>query len=453
LSLTGLIFLGGFLVGCLLALTRHPIFGLITYVGTFFLHPPSRWWGQGLLLPIRWSLISAAVALLAVLIHRNKLAPAPPFRQSGIAIAFFIFIAWLGLQSFWALDPEAHNELFSYYAKFALALFLFYRCIDSEQHLRYFLWAHVLGCFYFGLIAFTSYEGGRFEDFGGPGLAEANAGALTIVTGILAASALFLGGTLREKWGLFGVIPFIVNGLVTTISRSGFLAAGVGGILFNLFTPKTFRKRVRILSALALVMFGILTGPMYWERIQSIQQLGSEVEGVDTGSGRLVIMKVQLRMFASYPAGCGATCTAVLSPLYLDDSHLTGEGEQRARASHNTFLTMLVEHGLPGAVFYVFMALWIARSVRTVSRRVDGQSGFLACALPAVAGILGAMFVSDMFATYAKFEVRIWFIAVLMAMLHMSAKEQQAQVETERAPAKQDKPPLRRAARVRHPGS
>jgi hypothetical protein len=410
-----------------LAFVRHPFYGQLAYMAAFFLHPPSRWWGQGFLLPIRWSLIASAVTLLAFFVHRKKLAkPAIPFFQHGYVKAYLIFVVWLVLQIGWALDMPAHLDLLNYYVKFFLVIVLIYYCVDTEEHLRMFLWAHVLGCFYFGWIAYNEYTGGRFEDFGGPGLSEANAGAITIVTGTLAASTLFIWGTWREKAALFAMIPFIVNGLVTTISRSGFLAVSFGGILYNLFTPKRFSKRVRLLSGLAVVLFLMLTGPSYWQRMQSMEALGDKVEGVDTGAGRIDIMKAQIEMSAAHPFGCGATCTAVLSKEYLDDSQLTGEGANRARASHNTFFTMLVEHGLPGAAFYAFMVLWILGGVRKLRGIVRGKEGFLEVALPALASILGAIFITDMFATYAKFEVRIWFLALLMAALNIATAKQRA---------------------------
>ena len=202
-----------------------------------------------------------------------------------MALAYVAFIIWLGLQKFWALDAVSHHELFIYYIKFGLVLYLGYRCMHAEKHLQLFMWVHVLGCFYFGWIAFTSYEGGRFEDFGGPGLSEANAGALVIVTGMLAAVVSPLVSKTRQRVILVLMMPIIVNALVTTISRSGFLAAALGGIVFNLFAPGEFRKRIRLFSILALVMFGMLAGPAYWERIRSIEKLGEEVEGVDTGAG------------------------------------------------------------------------------------------------------------------------------------------------------------------------
>ena len=85
----------------------------------------------------------------------------------------------------------------SLFFKYILLIVMMYICIDSEKHLRYFLWAHVMGCFYLGWIAFTSYGGGRFEGFGGPGIGDSNTGGFQIVTGILTGAALFI----RERNG------------------------------------------------------------------------------------------------------------------------------------------------------------------------------------------------------------------------------------------------------------
>jgi len=72
MSLTGIAFLIAFAAGCVLALGRHPIYGLVTYMGVFYLPPYLRWWGEAL--PnLRWSLLAAVVTLAAVQIHRTKL--------------------------------------------------------------------------------------------------------------------------------------------------------------------------------------------------------------------------------------------------------------------------------------------------------------------------------------------------------------------------------------------
>lgn len=396
------------------ALFRHPIFGLLTYVATFYLHPPSRWWGETLP-DIRWSLTAGAVTLLAVLIRPQLMRQRPVFSRGPI-IGLSLFLVWLVIQSIWALAPDLHWELTLAYVKYVILIAIIVWSIETERHLSWFLWTHVLGCLFLGWIAFSEYQGGRFEGFGGPDIGEANAGALQIVTGIFAAAALFLAGNWWQRLGLVGSMPFIVNALIVTVSRSGSLALVAGGLVFNWFTPPRFRWFVRSLSVLAIVLFALLTNDVYWERLSTLLFKGEEVAGVDTGQGRLVLMEAQGRMFSAYPFGCGHRCTAVLSPMYLDDMYLSGPAESRGRASHNTFMSLLVEQGVVGAGFYIVSLIWIARALGRARQRAEGQGGLLSTFVPSLAAAFAAIVVGDMFVDYLKIEVRIWFIAMLVLM-------------------------------------
>lgn len=424
MSLSAAIFLLGFFAGCAAAFIRHPVYGLVTYIAVFYIHPPSRWWGQGFLHDIRWALIAAGITLIALLVQRNKIQTAPVFKN-GAFWGFVVFVAWIAMQSFWAMDSDAHAELLQMYLKFIVVMYIFCKAVDSQENLKIVLWTHVFGCVYLGWVAFTSYRGGRFEDFGGPGLSEANAGALQLVTGILIAGTLFLASNARARLTLLAAIPLVVNAMVATISRSGFLSAAAGGLVYNLYTPPKHRLSVRILSVLAVVLFALLTNPMYWARMSTMKYKGEDVEGIDTGGGRLDIVFAQWRMFKAHPFGCGHMCTTVLSPSYLDASHLS-EG---ARASHNSIMTMLVDHGVVGGIFYAAMLFWVLRNLREIARRVRGDSEFLGTVLPGIAAALGAIFIGDLFVQYPKFEARVWFISLVIVMLHLTAPERYVNIK------------------------
>jgi hypothetical protein len=406
-----------FATGSILALARHPIYGLMTYVAVFYIHPPSRWWGQGVLLNVRWSLLAATITLLALLLHRTS--NSAPVHRSGALWGFVALVAWIAIQTFWALDRQGHMDLLSIYIKFIFVIIMITKCIETEDHVKLFAWTHVAGCFYLGWLAFTSYSGGRLDGVGGPGIDEANAAALQMVTGILVAGSLFLAASWRTRTALVGMLSIMVNGLVTTVSRSGFLAILTGGIAYNLFAPKRFATGVRIASVLGVVLFALLTNDTYWSRISTIKLKGADIEGVDTGGGRLEIAAAQVRMFEGRPLGCGHMCTTVLSPSYLEERFLTNG----FRASHNTFMSMLVDHGIVGGAFYLLMLIWMFRSLRTLQRRLRGNEGFLALMVPAVAAVLMAITVGDMFVQYVKYEARIWFVSLVIVMLHMTSDE------------------------------
>jgi O-antigen ligase len=171
------------------------------------------------------------------------------------------------------------------------------------------------------------------------------------------------------------------------------------------------------LSIVGLAGFLFLTNAEYWGRIESLQYRGEQVEGVDTGYKRLVLAQAQLDMSREYPLGCGSRCTDVLSPQFLPETQLDSQGR---RSSHNTFLTMLVEQGIPGALLYVGMVLWVLASLRSVARSQPISSESAAATLfPAVAGSLVAIIVGDLFVQYPKFEIRFWFLTLGMVLLGM----------------------------------
>jgi hypothetical protein len=415
MSLTALVFVIGLFAGCGLALFRHPIYGLLTYVGVFYVFPPWQWWGHALP-ELRWSLIVAVVTAFAVLLRRPNKGTRPSIFKQPLFIGFLAFGLWLAVQTLWAMDLDLQLDLLVLFAKYTLLLMLIYACVGSERHLRLFLWTNVLGAAYLGIQAYFAYEGGRFEGFPAPGIDEANSGAIHMVTVVLSAATLFLLSRWRGKLLLFAVMPFLVNSIVVTISRSGFLAVFCGGLMFNAVTPPNFRRLVRGLSVLGVILFMLLTSPVYWARIASLKYAGQDVEGVDTGAGRLVLMQAQLRMFADHPFGCGHRCTAILSRQYLDDKNLTGEQGSRARSSHNTAMTLLVEQGIPGVAMYALLLVGLYRSVGALWKRFKGAPGPFAAFFPCVAAALLAVSVGDVFVDYLKLEVRIWFIGLFLVL-------------------------------------
>jgi O-antigen ligase len=193
---------------------------------------------------------------------------------------------------------------------------------------------------------------------------------------------------------------------------------------------------------LAVLLFLIVAGPVFWDRMQSLKHAGEDIEGMDTGGGRLEIIEAQWKMFADYPLGCGAMCTAVLSPGYMAEDLLTGFGETRVRASHNTFMSFLVEQGIVGAVLYLAILIWIAKRLLALARYYKNSEGFLPTFFPALAAILAAITVGDMFVSYTKFEARIWFIAVLMALTSIAHRAQEPMTEgtAKRLPVTTKKP-------------
>jgi hypothetical protein len=190
MAVTGFLFTIGFIAMMALALLRHPIWGLYGYIAVFYLHPPSRWWGQ-FLPDMRWSLVASAVTLIALL-RVKDLSGRPSWLSLTPARILIAFTIWLWIQSFWALNPAAHNEATVLFTKYIVLFYLIYRLVQTSEELRRFMLAHIAGCFYLGWIAFTSTVSGRLEGVGGPGIDEANALGMHMGTGAMAGAMIIL---------------------------------------------------------------------------------------------------------------------------------------------------------------------------------------------------------------------------------------------------------------------
>ncbi len=420
MPLSAIIFIICFLLGCVLAAVRHPVYGLMTYIVTLYLDPAGQWWGQNLLPQVRWEFIPAVITVIALLFHRRRM-PSPVFR-SGAFRGFVMFVVWLLIQLPSAINPHAQTHLLTVWSKFLLVAVMICGCVDSWKNLRMVLWSHVFGCAYMGWTAYIFYRGGRFQGFGLNSIGDANTAALELVIGFLVAAALFLSERWPAKVILLLAMGFIADGILMTVSRSGFLELTLGGLAFLIFTPKAYRSHVKVAATLAVICFISLSGAYYWHRIHTIKDTGAKVSGVDTGHGRLVIIGAQWRMFHVHPlAGCGYGCTETLSPYYIPKQYLAqGLGK---RASHNTVMTMLVSFGIPGAIFYLSLLAWLYKSLKRLAPHVRFRDGLPATFFPALVGVVVAVTVGDQFSQFPMLEVRIWYVSLLIAYTQLLMRD------------------------------
>jgi O-antigen ligase len=420
MSLTAIAFLGAFIAVMGLALVRSPIYGLYGYVALFYLNPPSRWWGAELP-DLRWALLAGIVTVVAAL----RLPP-DPSRSSWLsetpAKLLCAFSLWLWVQQFWALLPEFHLFLATLYLKYAVLFFLIYRLVDSPQRLIGFLLVHFGGCVYLGWLAFNARFYGRLEGVGGPGIDEANALGMQMVTGILIGAMLILHFNGWRRLLMVCGMPLLLNTLVLTQSRSSFLALLAGSLVLWYLKPAMHRRLFYVFGALGLVLAASLAHETFWTRIHTVVEAAESIENVDhSAESRIVLFEAQLQMAHSHPLGAGHRGTLALSTRYLADEYLTylrEEGGARGRSSHSTIMSILVEHGIPGMVIYLGFGLWYLRSVVRL-RKMSAEPTATATSTfgAGLAAALAAVVVAGIFVDYVRAEVQIWCAALLAVIL------------------------------------
>ena len=349
MSLTALLFAGFWLAFAGLALLRNPMFGLYLYVAVFYLDPPGRWWSQGLP-DLRWSLLSAAVALLALAIHGGG-ARQPVFTK-GPAALFLLFIGYMWLQTPWAAGPAEHWFGLIVFTKFLIVIYLIYALVNTRERLAGFLLAHALGCFYLGYLAWGTGAGGRLNGIGGPGINDANSLAMQLATGVFAAAAYFFAEKRWYRYIPLLIVPFALNGLIMAGSRGGFLALLAGGLAFFICRPPRQLHVVAVYGVLALGLLGYVASDYFWDRMQTIQAAtATEAEVDHSVATRLALFGYQWQMALDHPLGAGHQGTEALSLVYIPEEYHAGQG---GRSSHNTVMSSLVDQGFLG------LAIWLS---------------------------------------------------------------------------------------------
>jgi len=420
--LTALVFAAAFAALAGLALWRYPICAVYLYILVFYVHPPSRWWGA-YLPDLRWSMLSAVIAVLTLVVHWRRLQPAPrPWSTSMPGLMLLVFLLWFWVQNLWALDAETHLSASVQFVKYMIACYLIYRLADTPQKLTDTLLAHVAGCAYLGLLCLERGRdlGDRLNGVGGPGIDDANSLGMVLATAVVVA---FVGLLTQVGWRRIACVlalPLILNGLILTGSRGAFL-----GMLAGIFTVYLLRppKRQWVfvgMGVMAIALGAYLVDDKFVDRMFTMKSAVGDPSTMDSSSeSRVVLIEAQLKMFAEYPMGSGHRGTATLSPKYLDEQWLTGrEGEQAERSSHNTFMTLLTEQGIPGVILYAWSLLWGAVVLIHLRRaRVRGAPPELMAPAAACFAGLAVVLVAGNFTDYLLAEVQYWFLCLLAGAL------------------------------------
>lgn len=421
MGIEGAAFVAGFFVLLFLAVIRHPRYGLYAYMASYYIHPPSRWWGK-VLPDLRWALLAAAVTLLAIWIQGKKFQlDRPSWNKTFPGRVLMAFTAWLWIQNMWALDAPMQMEISVLYSKYILLFYLIYKLAETPMEVGRILFVHVLGCFYLGYLAYGTSVSGRLEGVGGPDINEANALGMQLATAVMC-GAMFVLIDRSWRWFVVGAaMPFVLNALVLTGSRGAFLSMLVGGVALTVMKPKKNSKLFYALAAVGVMLFFAVANESFWGRMETVGAAVDDEKQMDNSAeSRFTIAAAQLKMAAVHPFGTGHRGTAVLSPDYIEARYLPvyPDGTIGTRSSHNTFLSALVEQGTFGVIAFGMILYWCVTACRSLKRRYRGTSPQNESYVAAICAALVVFLIAGVFVDYLKSEVQIWLYGLLAALFY-----------------------------------
>jgi O-antigen ligase len=438
------------LVCAVLAFARHPIYGFYFYLASIYVHPPSRWWGT-MLPDLRWSLSSALITVLAIWLHRGRLAKKPPWIANGAAAILTAYATWMVVQCAWALNMDLHLDGTIKFLKYMVAFWFVYRLCDRKETLRDVVAGHVVGCALLGSYAmFIGRDGDRLDGVGGPGLDDANTLGMYLATGLIAAGGLVIVYKGWKRWALVGLAGVIATGFVLANSRGAFLGLAAGGLVLMVATARAHRRMFWALALCGVVGLAVVIDKAFIDRMFTIGDVAEQSEDADASArSRLIIYKAQVSMFFDYPMGSGHRGTAVLSTKYLDRRWLTTQGSSdeysAARSSHNTFMSTLVEQGVVGALLFVSLVIWLIAAIlrlRRLNSRVGVDPDVITLGA-AVAGTLMVVIAAGSATDYLLAEVQFWMFAALVSALQLGEADPQLDAAAARVPLPDPREPWR----------
>jgi putative inorganic carbon (HCO3(-)) transporter len=345
--------------------------------------------------------------------------------------AIIAFLAWSSLSAIWAVSS---GTAFSYVFVDVLDLLLIpvvYGAVRSRRDAYLIIGGFITGGIVtagYGLLhpasaptAGTVYQPGRLASAAG----DANQTAADLAATLM--MAVGLGVVARRSVRVRALAAVAVGlsliGIIQTLSRSGLVAlaaALVGGVIFG----GPWRRQAVRLVAIATVMvvgyFALFASSSSVSRVTS-----------SNSDGRNTIWTVAWRMFEANPVlGVGTGNFQTASHLYLVRPGLTESGYLIIKtpvATHNVYLQMLAELGVPGLLLLlaalVGVIVVVLRAARIFERLGDRELELAArCTLLGLVAYL----TSDFFLPDLQLKQFWMVLAIGLAMFKLARSEAEA---------------------------
>jgi hypothetical protein len=410
-----LLYAGLTAVGVIAALI-NPIYGAVTCIEAYLFNPSVIVDDFG----TRYQLVAALAFLLGWAIHWRSQEKLPSGGRQVLA-CLWCFAALGALSAVWAVhsSQQAIDSIWEV-VKTLVVTSLLVAVVRSERAVRIVVAACVFGAFHaafmhtFGIRWGYVYRGFARE----VGVLPDGQTPVMVLFLPLALVMATMGTSLKERLLGWFALPFILNSIVSTYQRTGFVSIAVEALLLLVLLPKriVFRLSPVLLIAGALFLYR-LTPDDYWEHVATIQNPHEEA----SANSRFIVNAASLQMLMDYPMGVGYGNYGDVSPLYLPPELLTGG----RRSAHNSYFSVACETGFIGFAFWIsaFLgAIWLCRRIR--KRMPKGAPSIIGVyAMGIEIGLYGWL-AGGCFQADHEVDPAYWFAGLAVALTRLRLKQE-----------------------------
>jgi O-antigen ligase len=297
-----------------------------------------------------------------------------------------------------------------------LLYFLIAYIVEDDGDLEVVIWASILGAALVGIsstLGLGESHEGYYTRAGGLGR-NPNLAATYSVTGLTLAILLFLEGrrTLRRVV-LLGLVAVILLGVLTSLSRTGFICLlAVGGFLLVRTGRLDVLRWALPILIVATVAFTFLAPEQYFERISTTSEEAQDLARADLGNRRILGWWEGIKAFAASPiVGVGRMS---LREWISTNSPNVGE-----ITPHSSYIFVLATMGLAGFLPWAVALVvnWrdfsrVRRWARMFRWRRDGELIRLAQRALFLQGAFLVWLVASVFSPFADDE-GLWLLLAL----------------------------------------
>ena len=242
--------------------------------------------------------------------------------------------------------------------------------------------------------------------------------------GVILALCIPLGFYLYPRSGrlgrpvLLGLIGLFVLAEALTYSRGGFLAMLLTLTLSVLFVMRSHRLRLGLWILLLLIGLGVVMPADYWARMGTI--LPAVREGQDTVGQRYRFWQISLKMIRDHPLiGVGAGNYVHQFSRYSGIVSLA----HGVQVSHNAFLAVAAEQGIPGGVLFAALFVTAFVSLRRGYRRARHRGDDDVADLTICFAVVLLMFLSHCLKGNYEHAKYLWVtLGIAVALEQMSVR-------------------------------
>ncbi len=310
-----------------------------------------------------------ALLMLAGVVLRRLLRGQRTQWAGGVGAAMAALYGWAALSTLWSASPDESVAFVLEAVKLMAAFVGLASALSTPRRVRRVMLVASVAAIVPAVGTLQRYrndielvEGYRAAWVG----LLANPNQLAMVMAVTMpwtlASALSQRGL--RRWLLFAVLGLECACTVVTYSRGGALGMAMALVAFALFSAD--RLKALALVAVAAAAVAVFAPRSFWERTHTIGDYALDA----SAQGRLKAWQTGLRAVEERPLlGVGAGAY-----VHAWDRHQPRNVRERAYASHNMWMQVLVELGVTGlALFGAMFGLLLAGLWR--SRRVPAWSG------------------------------------------------------------------------------